>query len=149
MLKDLKTEIEKIVEPILTQEGYDLVDIKLSRFKRNYRLQIFVDSDHGITIDDCAFLSRLVGTALDTTDVIQNRYILEISSPGLDRPLHSDRDFKRKIGEAMAVDVIEDGRERTVRGTLASVENDVLVLNGENGEEKIFLSNVRQGRIIL
>jgi ribosome maturation factor RimP len=149
MLRDLKTEIKRIVEPILRQEGYDLIEIKLSRFKRNYRLQIFADSDRGITIDDCGLLSRLVGTALDTTDVIADRYILEISSPGLDRPLHSDRDFKRKIGEAMAVDVIEDGHERTVRGTLTRVENDTLVLNGENGEEKIFLSQVRQGKIIL
>lgn len=149
MLRDMKTEIEKVVEPILVQEGFDLVDMKLSRFKKNYRLQIFADSDHGITIDECAFLSRLVGTALDTSDVIQSRYILEISSPGLDRPLHSDRDFKRKIGEAMAVDVIEDGRERTVKGTLTGVENDVLILNGEDGEEKIVLSRVRQGKIIL
>lgn len=149
MLRDLKTEIEKIVEPILTQEGYDLVEIKLSRFKKNYRLQIFADSDHGISIDNCAFLSRLVGTALDTSDVIDNRYILEISSPGLDRPLHSDRDFKRKIGEVMAVDVIEDGHERTVNGTLTGVENDTLILSGEAGEEKIVLSHVRQGKIIL
>jgi ribosome maturation factor RimP len=149
MLRDLKTEIEKIAEPILAQEGFDLVEIKLSRFKKNYRLQIFADSDHGITIDECAFLSRLVGTALDTSDVIENKYVLEISSPGLDRPLHSDRDFKRKIGEAMAVDVIEDGRERTVKGTLTSVENDMLILDGEDGGEKIALAHVRQGKIIL
>jgi len=148
-LKDLKTDIENLVEPILAQEGFDLVEIKLSRFKKNYRLQIFADSDHGISIDDCAFLSRLVGTALDTSDVIESRYVLEISSPGLDRPLHSDRDFKRKIGEAMAVDVIEDGHERTVKGTLTGVENDALILNGENGEEKIALARVRQGKIIL
>jgi len=149
MLKDLKAEIEKIIEPILAQEGFDLVEIKLSRYRKSYRLQIFADSNHGINIDDCATLSRLVGTALDTDDVIDNRYILEISSPGLDRPLHSDRDFKRKIGEAMAVEMIEEGRERTVRGTLTGIENDVLVLNSEQGEVKISLSDVRQGKIII
>ncbi len=149
MLRDLKADIEKVVEPILAQEGYDLVEIKLSRYKRNYRLQIFADSDHGITLKECAYLSRLVGTALDTDDVIDNRYILEISSPGLDRPLHSDRDFRRKIGEAMAVDVIRDGRQRTVRGTLTGIEGNILVLSGENGQERIPLADIRQGKIII
>jgi ribosome maturation factor RimP len=149
MLKDLKADIEKIVEAILQQEGFDLVEIKLSRYKKNYRLQIFADSDYGISIDDCAILSRLVGTALDMDDVMDNRYILEISSPGLDRPLQSDRDFKRKIGAAMAVDLIGDGREQTIRGTLTGIVNGMLVLIGEQGEIKIPLSDVRQGKIII
>jgi ribosome maturation factor RimP len=149
MIQDLKTEIERLVEPLLGAEGFDLIEIKLSRYKRNYRLQIFVDSDHGVTIGECAHLSRLVGTAMDTSDVIQNRYILEISSPGLDRPLHSDRDFKRKIGENMAVDVIDGDRNRTVKGILTGVEGDMLRLNGEDGEMSIRLSDVQQGRIII
>ena len=149
MIQDLKTEIERLVEPLLGAEGFDLIEIKLSRYKRNYRLQIFVDSDHGVTIGECAHLSRLVGTVMDTSDVIQNRYILEISSPGLDRPLHSDRDFKRKIGENMAVDVIDGDRNRTVKGILTGVEGDMLRLNGEDGETSIRLSDVQQGRIII
>jgi len=149
MIQDLKTEIERLVEPLLSAEGFDLVEIKLSRYKRSYRLQIFVDSDHGVTIGECAHLSRLVGTAMDTSDVIQSRYILEISSPGLDRLLHSDRDFKRKIGENMAIDLVDGDRGRTVKGILTGVDSDMLLLNGEEGEMRICLSNVRQGRIII
>lgn len=149
MLKDLKEEIEQLVEPILQQEGFDLIEIKLSRYKKNFRLQIFIDSEHGVTLDECAHLSRLVGTALDTSDVIDSKHILEISSSGLDRPLLSDRDFKRKIGENIKVETIDEERGRFVTGTLVSVENEILHLSGKDGEIKIPLSDVRQGTIIL
>jgi ribosome maturation factor RimP len=149
MLKDLKTDIEKLLEPILGQEGFDLVEIKLSRYKKNFRLQIFVDSDHGVTLDECSHLSRLVGTALDTDDMIESRYILEVSSPGLDRPLQSDRDFRRKIGKMIELDFHEGGQDRICTGTITGVEKDILHLSGENGEIKVSLADVRQGKIII
>lgn len=148
MIKDLKSEVEQIVEPILSQEGFDLVEIKLSRYKRNFRLQIFVDSDHGVTLGECSHLSRLVGTALDTSDVIESRYILELSSPGLDRPLHNQRDFQRRIGKDVRLDLIDEDENKTVTGTLTAVEDDLLCLMGEEGEVKVPLAKVRQGKII-
>lgn len=149
MLKDLKTDIQELVTPLLEREGFDLVEIKLSRYKKDYRLQIFVDSDAGVTLGQCALLSRLVGTALDAGDVMDSRYILEISSPGLDRPLHNDRDFRRRIGENMAVEILRQGRKRTVTGTLTGVEESVIVLSGKDGEFKIPLADIQQGRIII
>ena len=149
MLKDLKTEIEQLVEPILTQDGFDLVEIKLSRYNKNLRLQIFVDSDHGVTLDECANLSRLVGTAFDTSDVIESKYILEISSPGLDRPLLNDRDFRRRIGENVEILMTEEGQDKTVAGTLTGIHDNILYLSGEAGEIKVPLVDVRQGKIIL
>lgn len=149
MLKDLKSDIERLVEPILGQEGFDLVEIKLSRYKKNFRLQIFVDSDHGVTLDECANLSRLVGAALDTGDVIESRYVLEVSSPGLDRPLHNYRDFRRRIGDDMEIIVIEDGRDKKIAGTLTDVQDDILYLSGKKGDMKIPLTAVRQGKLII
>jgi ribosome maturation factor RimP len=149
MIKDIKTDIEQLVEPILMQEGFELVEIKLSRYKKNFRLQIFVDSDHGVTLDECVHLSRLVGTALDTDDVIDNKYILEVSSPGLDRPLQTDRDFRRRIGEKMVISLTDDGQEKTVTGTLTGIEGEVLHLSGDEGEITVSLAAVRQGKIII
>ncbi len=148
MIKDLKSEIEQIVEPILAQEGFELVEIKLSRYKKNFRLQIFVDSDHGVTLDECSHLSRLVGTALDTDDVIESRYILELSSPGLDRPLHNQRDFQRCIGKDVKIEIIDEDDNDIVTGTLKTMEDDILCLSGEKGEVKVPLTKVRQGKII-
>jgi ribosome maturation factor RimP len=149
MLRDLKTEIEQLTEPIVIQEGFDLIEIKLSRFRRNYRLQIFVDSDHGVTLGDCASLSQLIGAALDIGDVMDARYILEISSSGLDRPLHSKRDFQRKIGKDMIIDLVDAGGPRSVAGKLTGITGDTLVIAGDAGEEKISLTEVQQGKIII
>ncbi len=149
MIKDLKADITRLVEPILEQEGFNLVEIKLSRYKRNFRLQIFVDSDHGVSLGECAFLSRLVGTALDASDVMEASYILELSSPGLDRPLYNDRDFKRNIGESVEIAFAEEGGNKIVTGTLTGVENNTLHLSGENGEIRISLADVQQGKIII
>lgn len=149
MLRDLKTEIEQLAEPIVIQEGFDLIEIKLSRFRRNYRLQIFVDSDHGVTLGDCASLSQLIGAALDIEDVIDARYILEISSSGLDRPLNSKRDFQRKIGKDMIIDLVDTGGPRSVAGKLTGIDGDTLLIAGDVGEEKISLTEVQQGKIII
>ena len=97
MLDDLKTEIEKIVQPILAEESYELVELKLSRYRQKYRLQVFINSDGGVIVDDCARFSGLIGTAVDLTDLMDEGYILEVSSPGIDRPLKKEAEFKRHI----------------------------------------------------
>ncbi len=149
MLTDLKTDLTRVIEPIVTAEGFDLVELKLARFKRSYRVQVFVDLDGGVTIDHCAHLSSLVGAALDLVDMMAGTYILEVSSPGLDRPLHTARDFRRKIGVRIEVQIIEDGRETAVTGTLTGVDNDEVMLAGETGVRTIPLADVRQGKVII
>lgn len=149
MMRDLKTDIEQLIEPIIREEGFELIEIKLSRFKNNYRLQIFADSDKGITLDECAHLSRLTGAALDMSDVFESKYILELSSPGLDRPMHTERDFRRRIGEEVRIEYKENGRKQRARGTLTSVDADGVALDGKNGEIRIALDVIDQGKVII
>ena len=149
MLTDLKTEVEKVITPILAGEGYDLVEIKLSRFKRNFRLQVFMDADHGVTLGDCAHMSGLMGTALDIADLFDGGYVLEVSSPGLDRPLLLDRDFRRRIGKCVEIQMVDDGREHLIRGDLTGIENGNLIVSRDDCLVEIALAKVRQGRIII
>lgn len=149
MLTDLKTDLTRVIEPIVEAEGFDLVEVKLARFKRSYRVQVFVDIDGGVTIAHCAHLSNLIGAALDLVDMITGAYILEVSSPGLDRPLHNAREFRRRIGERIEVQIVMDGREATVKGTLTGVENDTLALTAETGVLAIALADVQQGKVII
>jgi ribosome maturation factor RimP len=143
---DLKGQIEQVVEPILAGEGYDLVEIKLSRYRQNYRLQIFVDSAQGVTIGVCAHLSSLIGTALDLRDIVDAKYILEVSSPGLDRPLYSEKDFRRRVGREVEIEVVIDNKETKIRGMLTGVENEKLHVSEKKGLIEIALAQVRQGR---
>ncbi len=149
MVGDLKTEIEKIVTPILAEQLFDLVEMKLSRYRKNFRLQIFIDSDQGVGLDDCARISGLIGAAIDLTDFMDEGYILEVSSPGIDRPLHSEVDFRRRVGRNVLINVVENGRERSVRGVLTEVRNKALFLSGENGPLEIALNDVVQGKEIM
>lgn len=149
MAGDLKTDVENVAEPILTQEGYELVELKLARFKNTYRLQIFVDSDTGVTLDVCAHLSRLIGAALDLTDLFKSPYVLEISSPGLDRPLVTEGDFRRRVGEEVKVEYMDKGRTRRARGALTAVGTETISIAGKDGEITIALADVRQGKVII
>ncbi|MCK5578316.1 MAG: ribosome maturation factor RimP [Planctomycetes bacterium] len=149
MIQDLRSDIEKLVDPILNGEGYDLVEIKLSRFKKKFRLQIFVDSNNGVLLDECARLSGLISTALEMTDFMRDGYLLEVSSPGLDRPLHSDQDFLRKVGMKVKVAVNDNGKDRTVQGTVIGIDDGKLILSSKSGRVEIALSDIRQGKIII
>jgi len=148
MLTDLKTDLTRMIEPIVGAEGFDLVEIKLARFKRSYRVQVFVDIDGGVTIDHCAHLSGVVGAALEAADMIAGAYVLEISSPGLDRPLYSARDFRRKIGDRVEIRALIDGRETTVTGTLTGVENDEITLSADDGARTFALADIRKGKVL-
>lgn len=149
MAQDLKNEIKLLAEPILTQAKFDLIEIKMSRFKGEYRLQLFIDSDNGVPLDDCARLSRLIGAAFEATELFDAGYLLEISSPGLDRPLVGYRDFRRRVGERMRVDFVIDEKETSAEGLLAEVAEDFVVLENKGGKKEIPLSDIRYGKIII
>lgn len=149
MISDLKTEIEKVVMPILTEQLFDLVELKLSRYKKNFRLQVFIDSDDGVRVDDCARFSGLIGTALDLTDMMEEGYILEVSSPGVDRPLKTEADFRRRVGRNLQIEMVEEGHTKTVRGLLEEIDNGSLLLTGKKGKTKIAMADIMQGKEII
>lgn len=149
MMRDIKTEVEQMVEPILANEGFDLVETKLARHKNKYRLQVYADSDRGITLEDCAHLSQLIGAALEATDLFEKGYILEVSSPGVDRPLITSKDFRRRVGREMKIELLADGEVKTIRGTLTDVSDTTLTVAGEQGEKTIALEDVSRGKLII
>lgn len=90
--------IQGLVEPVLTGMGYDLVDLQYGREGGRYILRLFIDRPEGISLDDCEKASRAVSDILDQEDPIPNSYYLEVSSPGLERPLKKEADFQRFTG---------------------------------------------------
>ena len=98
-----KTEIvertEKLVMPIIEENHFELVDVEYVKEGANWYLRIYADKEGGINIDDCVFISRALEEKLDEEDFIKDAYILEVSSPGLGRPLKKDKDFRRNLGK--------------------------------------------------
>jgi ribosome maturation factor RimP len=95
--------VEAMVEDILKGSEYELVDVTYTNEGRGWFLRIFIDKEGGITLDDCQKLHSEIGQHLDVEDPISHRYYLEISSPGLDRPLKKDRDFLRYQGRKIKI----------------------------------------------
>ena len=96
-------KIKALAETLLQEEKMELADMELLREGRGWVLRLFIDKTGGVTLDDCASVSRQFGDQLEVEDLIPFRYTLEVSSPGLDRPLKKDRDFLRHIGNQIQV----------------------------------------------
>ena len=125
-------EVADLVEPILGEMGFELVDVVyLSKYGR-WILRLYIDKEEGVTIDDCAQVSGEIGDLIDVKDIIMHEYILEISSPGLNRPLKKERDFIWATGRRVKVRMITpvNGR-RNFTGYLKHFENRTLYVEVE------------------
>jgi ribosome maturation factor RimP len=112
-------KIRELAEPVVEAEGMELVLVECLKMKSRWVVRLFLDKEDGITLDDCAVVSNQLGDILDIHDVPPGAYTLEVSSPGLDRPLDRDRDFLRYRGAEVSVRLDEklDG-SRNFRGKL-------------------------------
>ncbi len=120
----LETDLEGIVDPILHERGMELVDLELIRQGRRLLVRFFVDRiDGGITMEECVGINRELGDVLDVEDIIEESYVLEVSSPGLNRRLRKPRDFQRVVGETVSVKTRERVDERRrFQGTLLTAD---------------------------
>lgn len=102
-----KNEIEDyctgLVTPIIEENSFELVDVEYVKEGADYYLRVYADKEGGINIDDCVLISRALEKKLDEDDKLEDAYILEVSSPGLTRPLKKDKDFKRSIGKKVDI----------------------------------------------
>ncbi len=148
---NLVEKINELLKASIEALGYRLVDVDILG-KTDLTLQIFVErlSGEPVVVQDCAIISQHISAILDVEDVIESSYILEVSSPGIDRVLTSAQDFQTYLGFEMRVKVIEriDGR-RNFRGRLIAVEGEQVVIRVDNQEHKIALSNIERAKLVL
>lgn len=107
MLHTYQEEVRRLIEPLLESEYMELVDIECLKMKSRWLVRIYIDKDGGVTLNDCSEISKQVGDILDVHDVPPGPYTLEVSSPGLDRPLTRDKDFIKYRGQKVHVRVGE------------------------------------------
>lgn len=124
---------EKLAIPIIEKEDFELVDVEYKKEGSNWYLRIYIDKPGGITLDDCQKVSEQLSDELDKEDPIKENYFLEVSSPGLDRPLKKESDFIRFKGEVVEVRLYEalDGN-KIIEGELIGLENNMIKLNVAN-----------------
>ena len=147
MLDELKDKIVALVEQPLQSEGCELADVVISRYKSNTTLRLFVYRESGTTLDECARLSRVVGRLIDGTDLFRSRYTLEVSSPGLDRPLTTARDFKFRVGETVRIEFVDSKRKKVTAEIVGTSDNEIR-FKDETGEFGVNLDEIERAKII-
>jgi len=137
-------QIEKLIQPLLEDLGCELVDLEYQREQRGWVLRFFLDKVGGINLDDCAMASREISSLLDVENVISTAYSLEVSSPGIERPLKKPEDFKRFSGQLAKIKTLDSidpdasGKNRkTFIGTLSGLEGDEILLILKNTTDAI------------
>ena len=100
---EIVARTEELVTPIIEENHFELVDVEYVKEGANWYLRVYADKEGGINIDDCVLISRALEAKLDEEDLIKDAYILEVSSPGLGRPLKKDRDCERNLGKAVEI----------------------------------------------
>ena len=147
MDEPLVTHIQTLVEPILAERGMELVELTCRPQGRQLVVRLLVDRAGGVTIAQCAKINRLLGESLDAASLIAQSYTIEVSSPGLDRPLVSKRDFERALGEDLQLDLsLGDGRFREFQGMLLAVQQEAIVLKTREGNVTIPLAQIRTAK---
>lgn len=126
-------DIETLVAPLVEQDGGEIVDLQWRREGHQWVLRLFIDKPNGISLDDCAYFSDRVGAFLDEKNAIEQSYVLEISSPGLDRVIKKDKDFEKFAGKAVKVriKIAEDGQRRFAGILMGLRDEKVAVQIGE------------------
>lgn len=129
---------EALVAPIVEKYGFELVDVEYVKEGGNFYLRAYVDKPGGITVEDCETVSREFSDKLDEADFIDEAYIMEVSSPGLGRPLKKEKDFKRSMGEEVEIRTYRPiNREKEFYGILTAYDENSVTIDCE-GEEKTF-----------
>lgn len=141
--------VEKLVLPVLQDLGLELVDIEYRREGQGWVLRIFIDREEGgVSLDDCSRVSHLTGDLIEVDDLISNSYRLEVSSPGLDRPLKKEQDFLKYKNRRIRLNTFAPiEKRRNFKGTILDFREGVLHLEAQGGPFKIPLDNIAKANL--
>ena len=147
--KEVQRRVEEIADSLLKDEGLELVDLEYRREGRRWVLRLFIDKEGGVTVEDCATVSRELADILDAKDAIPEAYVLEVSSPGLNRRVRKRRDFSRFAGRKVEVRLaaLQDGRRKIV-GTIIGVEGEAVVVAAPEATYTIALEDIARATLV-
>ncbi|KKZ54470.1 ribosome maturation protein RimP [Haemophilus haemolyticus] len=145
----LEQNLQEMLQGTVEDLGCELWGIECQRAGRFMTVRLFIDKEGGVTVDDCADVSRQVSAILDVEDPIADKYNLEVSSPGLDRPLFTLLQFERYIGQDISVHLrIPVMERRKWQGKLDRIENDMVTLIVDGQEQVLVFGNIQKANVV-
>lgn len=137
--EEYEKKTEELVMPLIEENKFELVDIEYVKEADRFYLRVYIDKEGGITIDDCEIISRALEEKLDAENFIEDSYILEISSPGLGRPLKKEKDFERSIGKEVEIKLYKTiNRQKDFEGVLKGYTAEQITIEIDDKEEMVF-----------
>ncbi|WP_273393104.1 ribosome maturation factor RimP [Actinobacillus porcinus] len=145
----LEQNLKEMLTPAIEDLGCELWGIECQRAGRFMTVRLFIDKDGGVGIEDCADVSRQVSAILDVEDPIADKYNLEVSSPGLDRPLFTLAQFERFVGQDVSIHLrIPVADRRKWQGKLEKVDNDMITLVVDGQEQVFVFGNIQKANVV-
>jgi len=150
-LNDFGEELKKVIIPALEEENIELVELNFVRRHGSVSLRLLIDiREGGICIGDCARINSKLGNILDTHNLIEERYVLEVSSPGLDRPLKTKNDFLRCLNKEVKIFLKEPINGKIeFQGAVTGAQEDCVVIDSAGQVLRIALTNITKGKQVL
>ncbi len=145
----MKEKLEKLLVPILAAENAELVEVQVNGRVGSQTIKVFIDCEGGTTLEKCTKISREFSDRLDIEDIIPGKYRIEVSSPGLDRPLKKPQDFLRNLNRE--VDVVYEGAMelKSFHGKIVEVSNEAVKFQGKEEFVTIPISKIKNGKLSL
>lgn len=142
------SKVRNIAEKAAAELGLEFVHLELAGTKRNQVLRVFIDKPGGVTVEDCSNVSREIEAVMDADDFMPGPYVLEVSSPGLDRELYSLSDFVKFVGNKAKAKVNVDGKAKSYNGRIVAVDGDEITFEDRSeGEVKFPYSAVSKANL--
>ena len=137
--EEYEKQTEELLEPIVAEQGFELVDVEYVKEAGNWYLRAYIDKPGGITVDDCEVVSRRFSDILDEKDYIEDSYIFEVSSPGLGRPLKKEKDFIRSVGQEVEIRTYRAiNRQKEFVGILKAFDQNTVTISYEDESTQTF-----------
>ncbi|RDF03046.1 ribosome maturation factor RimP [Aggregatibacter aphrophilus] len=145
----LEQKLQELLQGSVEDLGCELWGIECQRVGRYLTVRLFIDKEGGVTVEDCADVSRQVSAVLDVEDPIADKYNLEVSSPGLDRPLFTLNQFERYLGQEILLHLrIPVADRRKWQGQLAKIKNDMITLIVDGKEQVLAFGNIQKANVV-
>ena len=133
--EEYESRTEAFLLPVLAEHNFELWDVEYVKEAGTWYLRAYIDKEGGIAVDDCEVISRILSDWLDQTDFIEDSYILEVSSPGLGRPLKKERDFERSMGEEVEIRLYKaKNKQKEFTGILKAYDKETVTIETTEGE---------------
>ena len=142
-------KVTDLVEPILDEMGFELVDVEYLSHYGKWVLRLYIDKEAGVTIDDCVRVSREIGDLIDVKEAVTHEYTLEVSSPGIDRPLRKEKDFHGAVGKKVKIKMRKPiGTRRNFVGYLKRFQDEKLHVEVDNEMVLLSLKDIEKSHLV-